>query len=170
MIILYKGRKGSGKTLSMVKDAYNYYCDGWKVFSNMESVKFATYVPSDEIVAIDKNTVMSNCVLLIDEFQVMFDSRSSASNQNKKFSNFIQQIRKRDIIMLTTTQFANTVDLRLRQNLDVVVSVKFDKELEVCEGYYLDITSIEDMEEPDTFEVVFDAKEVFPLYNTKERI
>jgi len=50
----------------------------------------------------------------------IFDSRRSMAKQNLKFSNFIQQIRKRNIILLGTTQYSNTVDLRLRQHLDII--------------------------------------------------
>ena len=54
MIYLYKGAKGKGKTLTMIKDAYLYHLDGYKVYSNMKSVKFAKYITNEQILSINK--------------------------------------------------------------------------------------------------------------------
>lgn len=181
MIVLYTGRRGNGKTLTMVKDAYNYYCDGWRIYSNMKSLNFPnTYISEEEMLKIDKHTDLKDCVLLIDEIQLLLESRSSMKKTNKQFSYFIQQIRKRGIIMLATTQFTNTTDKRLRQHLDVKCEPYIDKKLDVVEAFYLDLTSFgnnglfEEMlnleQQGNSASVVYDARQVFNLFDTNEQI
>lgn len=173
MIYLYKGAKGKGKTLTMVKDAYLFHLEGKKVYSNMKSVKFAEYIPNEEILKIDKNNSLKNCVLLIDELQTLFNARRSAKKQNLEFSFFIQQIRKRGVELLATSQYSNTTDLLFRQHIDYIVMPKFDKELNVCMAEYIDLNSLEDNltgEINMTVKIVFNGEEIFGLYNTNELI
>ncbi|MFW6130936.1 MAG: zonular occludens toxin domain-containing protein [Atribacterota bacterium] len=174
MIVLYKGARGRGKTLTMTKDALKYYNNGWRVYSNMEGLPFATYISPEDIMKIDKNSDLRDCVLVVDEVQVLFDSRASMRKENRGFSYFIQQIRKRGLIFLATTQFAGTVDLRFRQHVDIIAVPNFNKYYKVCEVEYIDITSQEDLEflmtEPKSKKVLFDARPIFNLYNTKELI
>lgn len=172
MLVMYKGKRGAGKTLTMVKDAFKFLNKGWLVYHNFSMV-FGKYIDTKEILAIDKNSEIRNCVLVIDEIQIMFDSRRSMKNVNINFSNFIQQLRKRNIILLTTTQFSNTVDLRLRQHLDVIAEPKYSQKYDVCECKYTDVTSLESenfFNEPTSFTVVFDAKPIYELYNTNTLI
>lgn len=182
MIILYTGKRGAGKTLSMVKDAYMYWLDGWPVYTNMKNIAFPhTYVEEEDLLKIDKRTELDDCVLVIDEIQILLESRTSGRVSQRNFSYFIQQIRKRNIILLCTTQFTNTVDLRLRQHLDVKAEPYFDKALQVCEVKYIDLTQLfngsvfgdimlEDNEEDAVASVVYDAIQVYGLYDTKEKI
>ena len=175
MIVLYKGARGRGKTLTMIKDSYNYYLNNWDIYSNMKSLKFAKYLSNEFILKIDKKEKkLYNCVLVIDEIQTLFDSRNSSTKESRNFSYFIQQIRKRDIILLTTTQFSNTMDKRLRQHIDIIVNPKFLKKYDVCEVFYVDLRTIEDMEiglsEPESCKLVYNAEKIFGLYDTKELI
>ena len=174
MIILYTGRRGAGKTLTMVKDIIQFYNSGWKIVSNVpiEGIEYEL-MNSEDIISLDKNTKLNNAVLVIDEIQILFDSRRSGSGGNKSFSNFIQQIRKRNIILLCTTQFAGTTDLRIRQHTDVIARPKFNKENLVIDVIYYDITATEDnlySEEIINRRVVFDARQVFNRYDTKKTI
>lgn len=175
MIILYKGRRGAGKTLSMVKDGLQYHGEGLKVYSN-SFCPFAKDISNDKILNLDKFSKIKNCVLMVDEIQIFFDARRSTTKENVKFSNFIQQIRKRNIILLATTQFANTIDLRFRQHVDIIALPNFIKELEVCEIVYVDVTSTEDIfstegiKEPRLVKMVYDAKPIFKLYQTEQLI
>jgi len=52
-IVLYKGKRGAGKTLSMVKDGLQYFKEGYKVLRNFEA-KFGEYISEDEILNLDK--------------------------------------------------------------------------------------------------------------------
>lgn len=175
MIYFYKGAKGKGKTLTLVKDALMFKKDGYTVYSNMKSIKFAKYLPNEEILKINKNTKLDNCVLIIDEIQTLFNARRSSRKENVDFSHFLQQIRKRKIELLATAQYSNTVDLIFRQHVDYIINPSFDKELLVCKVVYTDLNSIEDdingmQGEPIRTTVVFDAREIFGLYDTEELV
>lgn len=177
MIVLYTGRRGCGKTLSMIKDAYKLHEEGLKIYGNIET-SFSEYVESDFMLNIHK-TDLTDIVLLIDEIQTLIDSRRSARKGNVDFSYFIQQIRKRRIIILCTTQFTGTIDLRLRQHVDILARPKYDKELRVCEVTYIDLTSINDTflnviqdQEviPNMISIAYDAEQIFSLYDTNKII
>lgn len=174
-IIMYQGKRGAGKTLTMIKDGYKYHKSGWKVITNMESLKFGELMEGEDILKIDKDSDLYNCVIIFDEIQIYFDSRKYASKENKQFSNFIQQIRKRNIILLCTTQYTNSVEKRLRQHIDITAHPKFIQKYNICEVIYIDITSIEDdilsfIKEPEYITIVYNPLKVFKLYKTEEII
>lgn len=171
-ITLYKGSRGRGKTLSMVKDAYNFYCRGYRVVSNF-NMKFGEHISNEEILELNKESELFDCVLVLDEVQIFFDSRNFKQKRHMDFSNFIQQIRKRNINILCTAQYSNTIELRLRQHIDYVAYPRYIKELEVCEVLYFDLTLLEDDLDPRNLEpvrIIYNCKEVFPLYDTKEML
>ncbi len=172
MIVLYLGRRGCGKTATMVKDAYVEYLRGRRVISNMENINFGEYMSNDEIKAIDKDSDIYNAVLLIDEMQIFFDSRRSMKKGNLDFSYFVQQIRKRKVDILATTQFAGTVEKRVREHTDVVARPNFLEKYTLIEVTYYDETSLQDFErfEPLKRKVVFDPSPVFGLYDTEHII
>lgn len=175
MIVLYVGARGKGKTLTMNKDGYNFKCKGFEVFANFEC-SFAKEISNDEIMELNKGSELYDCVILIDEIQIFFDSRRGMYKRNIDFSNFIQQSRKRNINILCTTQYSNTIDLRLRQHLDVMAYPNFIKDLNVCEVTYKDLTTIENdiitglITEPKSVKIVYNAEKVFNMYNTNEMI
>lgn len=173
VIVLYKGGRGRGKTLTMVKDGYKFFNKGFKVLRNFHCT-FGEEVSNDEILNLDKHSDIHNAVVMIDEIQIFFDSRRSMRKQNLSFSNFIQQIRKRNITLLVTTQYTNAVDLRLRQHVDIIAVPRFIKDLNVCEVLYIDITAYEDMDmfnsEPPLQKIVYNARPIFDLYRTEEMI
>jgi hypothetical protein len=181
MIILYKGARlirGRGKTLTMVKDGLQYYLEGYKILRNFRC-KFGEYIENEEILDLNKSSQLNNCVLLIDEIQIFFDNRRSMTKQNITFSNFVQQIRKRNIIILCTTQYSNTIDIRLRQHLDIIAFPNFKKNLNICEVTYMDLTRLQDNDlilgtntefRPALAKIVFNAEPIFKLYNTQEMI
>lgn len=170
MIILYTGRRGCGKTLSMVKDAKKFFENGWTIYSNIELNFSHEYMNDDDILKINADSKIDNCVLMIDELQVVLDSRRSMAKKNIEFSHFIQQIRKRNIVLLCTTQFGGTVDLRFRQHVDVEARPNYKKKWHVCEVLYVDVTSINDWdindERPQVAKVLFNCKQIYGLYDT----
>lgn len=172
MIMMYKGARGCGKTLTLVKDGFKFFLNGHRVLRNFDC-SFGEYISSEEILHLDRNSEIRDCVIMIDEVQIFFDSRRSMRKENMDFSNFIQQIRKRHIHILGTTQYANTVDLRFRQHCDVIALPHFIKDLNVCEVIYIDVTSIEDLLENKqlkTVKIVYDPYPIFNLYDTEELI
>lgn len=170
MIVLYKGARGRGKTLTMVKDALKFYQNGFRVLANFQ-ISFGEFISNSEVLALNKGSDLRNCVLVLDEIQLFFDSRNFAKKENKDFSNFIQQIRKRNVHILGTTQYVNTIELRFRQHIDIVAYPKFDELSLCCSCTYYDISLLEDDLEPITIApsmVFYDARPVFELYDTME--
>lgn len=174
MIILYKGARGRGKTLTMLKDALIYLNNGWQVYTNMQNSDVGEFISNQELLKIDKNTDIQRVVLVIDEIQTLFDSRRSMKKSNLDFSYFLQQIRKRGIILLCTTQYSNTIDLRLRQHIDVLALPRHNKQYNVCSVKYIDLTTIEDQEygitQPESIKITYDAKPIYGIYDTEEMI
>lgn len=170
-IVFYRGKRGSGKTLTMVKDAYNYYIQGIKIYSNI-SVSFEhEKINKQFLINLMKDDSINNCVIIIDEIQIYFDSRRSASSKNVSFSKVVQQLRKRGIILLCTTQYTGTVELRIRQHIDIMVNCKHNDEFNICENEYIDLTRIEDgLVNTSVNTIIFDASSVYNMYNTKEII
>lgn len=178
MIVLYKGARGRGKTLTMVKDGYAYYLQGYQILRNFHA-KFGKYIDNESILNLSKDSEIYNCVLMIDEIQIFFDNRRSMTKQNVTFSNFVQQIRKRGIIILCTTQYSNTVDMRLRQHLDIIAFPNFKHEGNICIVTYMDLTRLQDDDmilmqdtelKPTMIKIIFNAEPIFKLYDTSEMI
>ena len=172
VIVIYLGRRGAGKTTTMVKDAYIEYMRGRRVISNMESLTFGEYMSNEDIVKINKQSDIENAVLLIDEMQIFFDSRRSMKKSNLDFSNFVQQTRKRNIDIYGTTQFSNAVEKRVRDHTDITVRPQFLKNYNLFKVIYYDETAKEDLffTEAVKREIVFEPKQVFNLFDTNEKI
>lgn len=168
MIIMYKGRRGCGKTLTMVKDAYNFYSKGWEIYSNFNISIPYKKLSNEDIINLINNQKIRDCVLLIDEIQTIIDSRRSMSKSNLNLSYFIQQIRKRGIVLLCTTQFTRTTDVRLREHVDIVVKPKIYPKYPVVEVEYFDVTAEEEQGMPEVRTIIYNPERVFKLYNTEE--
>jgi hypothetical protein len=165
---MYKGRRGCGKTLTMVKDALNFYNKGWEIYSNFDIAIPYKKLENEHIININENTKIKDCVLLIDEIQTIIDSRRSMRKENLNFSYFVQQIRKRNIILLCTTQFTKTTDIRLREHTDIVVKPKIYREYPIVEATYYDITSEEELNYIDERIIIYNPQAIFNLYDTNE--
>ena len=96
MIITFVGTVGSGKTLAMTYEAWKYYRQGFKVYSNY-NLSFPhtklTKAVFDGMIAHKEQ--LQDAVLCLDEIHVWLDSRSSMQKKNKVITYFILQTRKR---------------------------------------------------------------------------
>jgi len=129
MIAIYVGDMGSGKTLSAIKEAYNYYLKGFKVLSNMHLNFPHEKITSNDIIKFHKNKAsLYNCVVLIDEIHIFMDSRRAVGKKNVMGTYFITQTRKLKVKLLGTTQHRHQVDKRLRDNTQIFVDCE-SKEL-----------------------------------------
>jgi len=168
MIVFYQGRRGAGKTLTMVKDGLRFKLNDWNIYSNIKVEFEHTLLSSEEIINIKKSDIQ-NCVLMIDEIQILLDSRRGMKKSNIDFSAFIQQIRKRNIIILCTTQYSNNVDLRFRQHVDIIARPRYLKRYNVVEVVYMDITTEDEYDTAyniDSMTIVYNPSNIFGLYNT----
>lgn len=108
-IIAFCGLLGSGKTLSMTMIGYMEHLRGIPVYANYDT-QFAARLEN-----LPQMFRLTNCLLLIDEFQVLLDSRTFAKQEQLLMSYWLLLIRKLGITLLYTTQHINQVELRLRQ-------------------------------------------------------
>lgn len=169
MICLYRGRRGTGKTLTMVKDVLLYTQNKWNVISNIHLAdKIPHQVLSRQEIIELLHSDLRDYVLVLDEIQTIIDSRRSMKKDNMDFSYFIQQIRKKNIILLATTQYTRTVDIRFREHVDILVSPKFIQKYPIVEVEYMDLTTQEDLGYIQTKNIVYDPKPIFALYDTTE--
>lgn len=153
----------------MVKDAYKYYLNGWTIYSNLHLSFEHTFMTTEDIMNID-NTDITDVVLLVDELQVIMDSRRSARDGNLSLSYFIQQIRKRRIVLLATAQFTGDVDKRFREQLDIMARPKFLDVYGLVEVSYYDLASREDLGFIETKSLVYDPTPLFGVYDTYQEI
>jgi len=125
MITSYIGKMGSGKTITMVRQAWYYYMKGATVYSNIK-LKFPYTPLTFELLKsyADEDKSFRNAVFLIDEAYIFFDSRNSMSKGNRTIANFVLQTRKKDVRLLLCTQNFLQIDVRVRNMTDYVVLCK----------------------------------------------
>ena len=79
MISLVIGRQGSGKTLFLVKKAYDYYLEGKTIYSNIKlNFPFKPISLRDII-----DCKLRNAVVILDEVHLLLSARNSLSRQNR---------------------------------------------------------------------------------------
>lgn len=170
MIVLFVGSMGSGKTLSMVKTAYDYYKQGYKIVSNMKLNFPHRYITSQDVqeFAINQEQLY-NTVVLIDEIHIFMDSRRSASKKNLLTSYFLTQTRKQKVKLLATTQHRHQVDRRLRDNTEAFVDCEI-KEIPFGDNEKVLIVVNHFNTRKSYEKMVFIGNKYFHLYDTEEII
>lgn len=115
------GGLGSGKTLSVVKEALRYHRDfsNLPIFSNIELFN----VPDRLFKRVDSASVLFEidkpCFLLLDELWSMADSRKSMSLINDVMSMLLLRSRKKNWRVGYTQQWYTQTDIRIRFITDV---------------------------------------------------
>lgn len=176
MILGFIGTVGSGKTLSMTKQAYEYYKKGMTIYSNYhlnfpyERLDKTTF---DELIS--ETRQLQDCVILLDELHIWLDSRSSGKKKNKTITYFILQTRKRNVRLLFSTQHFHQVDKRLRDTVDILTYCTnvTDKQSLVQDGnetIFIMQESFFQYEPDKVVKRVFKANPYFILYDTREII
>ena len=112
MIHLVVGKQGSGKTVYVVKKAYDYYKQGKTIYSNVD-LKFPyKLLDYDDII----NCRLDNAMVIIDEAHQLLGSRSSMSRINNEITtSFISMVRKKNLDLFLTTQHERKIDARIRE-------------------------------------------------------
>mgnify|MGYP001123425822 FL=1 len=120
------GRQGSGKTAFITKLLIDNYIPGKKVYSNYslfgvdyERITFDNKrnKNSTDILEVISNNpdYFNNSIMLLDEIHIYFDSRDFMRHNNRIIQNFFSQLRKRNILLLATTQYILHLDIRIRR-------------------------------------------------------
>ncbi len=159
MLVSIVGNRGSGKTLLLTIIG----CKTKRLIYSNYKIKIKNYNPLE---VIDLLTLKDNVEVFIDEGYSWLESRTSSKVLNRYLSYIILQSRKRTIDIYITAQMFSSVDIRFRQQSDVIVHCKRIKDI----FYY----TFYDLSKPNTskrFILPFNkAKKYFKLYNTYEII
>ena len=135
MIIGYGGNMSGGKTVSMVKFAYEEGLKGKKIISNIH-LKFpdsiqVEYMKSSVLIEFIKayyedsemlKQKFYNSVVIADELVNVISSRKASSNLNEMITNFIMMISKLQCHMVYSFQMETQIDIRLRNVTNKVVT------------------------------------------------
>jgi|AntAceMinimDraft_18_1070375.scaffolds.fasta_scaffold152144_2 GTPase SAR1 family protein len=172
------GKQGSGKTLMITKFCVDNYNDKPRpIFSNYElkklpytSITFETSTDPKKLSILDTldsdPNYFNNSIMLLDEIHIYADSLDFKKNNSRRLQIFFSQLRKRNILLLATTQYIMNVDIRIRRQTKNVFEMKH-----IYKDLYKVITSEIDgyfTEEISSYNIVL--KEYYSHYDTNEVI
>jgi len=108
-------RQGSGKTLFIIKKAYEYHNLGYTIYSNVH-----LHFPYKKLTLKDIiECKLRNAVVIIDEIHLFLSSRNSMSIISREICDgFLSMVRKAGLIIYATTQTERKVDVRFREEKD----------------------------------------------------
>jgi len=115
MLHLITGNQGSGKTLYLVKKAFEEYKAGKTIYSNV-ALKF----PYKKLNLKDiLECKLKNGVVIWDEIHINLSARNSMSSNSKKIcQTFLSQIRKADLVVYASSQKPRKVEINFREETD----------------------------------------------------
>lgn len=152
------GRMGTGKTLSMT-------ALGFALQIELQVPLYANYTLEGESVRIRTMKELMEAktgIVLLDELWLSMDSR--LWKDNVKLTRWLNQTRKKNLIILYTTQHISQVDIRVRRATDWLIMCDRNKQTKEITLTFTD------------FQYGFIGKkltihkpeEIYPLYNTFE--
>lgn len=119
-VIAIVGDKGTGKSALMTYMLYKDFLLGRTIISNYGlSFEHKQKMYSD---LVKLPEFLQNATVGYDEFHIATDSRRSSSKSNISFTTFLTQLRKRNCILIYTTQMFGAMDRRVRDQTDIVIS------------------------------------------------
>lgn len=171
------GRQGSGKTAFITKLLVDNYSPDKKVYSNYslfgidhEKITFDNKKNKNSIdilkVISDNPNYFNNSIMLLDEIHLYFDSRDFMKTNNRVIQNFFSQLRKRNILLLATTQYILHLDIRIRRQALAVFQMTnlkdgiFKVDVHEIDGYYTNFIRTE----------LVNLKDYFKYYDTNELV
>jgi hypothetical protein len=107
--------QGSGKTLYLVKKAYESYLKGKIVYSNVNLHFPFKQLDYNDIVECN----LENAIVIIDEGHQLLPSRKSLSAINISIvDGFLSMVRKKGLELYFSTQTERKIDVRVREESD----------------------------------------------------
>lgn len=123
-IAVYAGQLGNGKTLGMVAKALRILKNNpnLTVYANFEFWWYdfkGNKVYASKLTSWAQLNSLENCLVLLDEGHILFDSRDFKNNIEK--THFVLQSRHVGLNILITTQVLDQIDNRIRRIIDKLV-------------------------------------------------
>ncbi len=132
------GSMGAGKTLyaSAIAERLKYH---YTIMANYDLKCRDMDITPENIASLmfETRTIEGKKLLIIDEFHIFSDSRLSSSNHNILMSYFITQTRKQNVQLIYTTQQLGQVDIRVRDNTDVLALPVYDVKTDIMTVIFL---------------------------------
>lgn len=163
MLMAIIGGMGEGKNVLMV---YLATKSKREVYSN-----FKIHIPNYKPLKItDLLDLKNNIDVFIDEGYTWLESRTSGSVLNRYLSYIVLQARKRLIDIIISAQMFSSLDVRFREQCDVVVKCQKIKKGKVIKGFKYSFLFVEKNKVRTYFLKYKDAKKLFDIYDTYEII
>lgn len=108
---------------------------------------------------------LNNAIILIDEIHVYFDAYDFLKKENRLISAFASQLRKRNTLLLATTQYLLALNLRLRKQIKIVFDMK-----KIGRIFIANISEIDGVYFESVREVELVLSPYFTYYDTTEII
>ena len=128
------GKQGSGKTLFTTKLLIDNF-KGQNVFSNYSlfGIPYTKVTLSDRVKdclnildELEKDpNIFNNSIMMIDEIHLDLNSLDFMRKNNRKLQTFFSQLRKRNILLLATSQYLLNVDIRIRRQCKNVFEMSY---------------------------------------------
>jgi len=177
-LIAVLGNMGNGKTLFTTFYAllYNEFCKQndikGTVFSNY-NINMDNYKKVSPAEIIKFPEWLRNGILILDEIHSSGgDAYNFLSELSKGLTTFITQIRKRNIMLIVTSQRLGFVNIRIRELLNYIIEVrKEDYTLENGSHSFISNISVRNLNDYFmTKELKLDLTGMFPYFDTNEII
>ena len=181
------GQQGNGKTLLITKHAFDEKekNPNRKIFSNYKlmGVEY-TPITFNKSIEINKDKLdilevlendpnyFNDSIILIDEIHLYLDSLDYRGKYSRVMQTFVSQLRKRNILLLGTTQYYLNLSIRIRRQAKAIFDMERVKDKNspyyshfkcttcIVDGYYYTEVS----------EIYLNLTEYFNKYDTKEVI
>ena len=143
-LFLTIGKQGAGKTLYTVNLLLNNL-NGRKVYSNIKLFNIDyTYMNDSILLDLIKNDInqLNDSIIILDEIHIYLDSRDFMKQNNRELQSIFSQLRKRNILILATTQYLLNVDVRIRRQIKNIFELShisgnvFNIKVYDIDGYY----------------------------------
>jgi hypothetical protein len=155
------GNLGAGKTLTLTFLGYQL----WKFYGAEIYSNYNLAFPHKRIANIKELEKAGGGVFLADELWLWLDSRKYVSSPSEQINEILIKSRKRGFDIIYTEQFFKQIDLRLRRVTDMFIMPELSEKTGVCRVHYYNVF-FERTRPP----LLYDAKKIFPLYDTNEEI
>lgn len=111
------------------------------------------------------NDYLNNTIILLDEIHIYFDAYDFLKQENRVISAFASQLRKRNTLLLATTQYILNVSIRLRKQVKFVFDICKSGKIYECsvdqiDGYFTDHVKT----------IKLDLQDYYKYYDTNEII